>query len=45
MKLFGIVWKRLCKLWRSNERLLTGIDTHKWESKIETFRSLSRKRY
>jgi hypothetical protein len=45
MKIFGFILKRLRKLWRSNEGLLTGIDTHKWESKIEIFRSLSEKRY
>ncbi len=45
MKIFGLILKRLRTLWRSNESLLTGIDTHKWESKIEFFRSLSRKHY
>jgi len=45
MKMFGFIWKRLCKLWRSNESLWAGIDTHRWESKIEIFRSLSQKRY
>ena len=41
MEIIGFIWKRLSTLWRSNESLLTGIDTHKWESKIEIFRSLS----
>ena len=45
MKMLGFIWKRLRKLWRSDESLLTGIDTHKWESKIEIFRSLSEKHY
>ncbi len=45
MKMFGFIWKHLCKLLCSSESALTGIDSHKWESKIETFRSLSRKHY
>jgi hypothetical protein len=45
MKIFGFILKRLRKLWRSNESLLPGIDTHKWESKIEIFRSLSEERH
>jgi len=36
-KIFG----RLC---RSNGNLSTGIDSHRWESKVEITRSLSSKR-
>jgi hypothetical protein len=39
---FGFLWKRLRKLWHSNESVAPGIDSHKWESKIEIFRSLKR---
>lgn len=40
--MFGFLWKRLRKLWQSNESVAPGIDSHKWESKIEIFRSLKR---
>jgi len=39
---FGFFWKSLRKLWRSNESVVTGIDSHKWQSKIEIFRSFRR---
>lgn len=37
--MFGFLWKALCKLWRSNINEKSGIDTHKWESKIEIYRN------
>ncbi len=37
--MFGLLWKTLRKLWRSNETTEAGIDSHKWESKIEIFRN------
>ena len=37
--MFGFLWKSLRKLWQSNESAATGIDSHKWESKIEIYRS------
>ncbi len=44
MRVLRFVWKCWCELWRScgvsNE-----IDSHKWESKMETFRHVSRGRY
>ena len=40
--MFGFLWKSLRKLWRSNESVAPGIDSHKWESKIEIYRSLRR---
>jgi len=45
MCIFGFIWRRLRKLWGSSGTLQTGIDSHKWESKIEIFRSISRDRY
>jgi len=45
MRVCRFIWKRLCKLFWSRESTLTGIDSHKWESKIEIYRSLSRKRF
>jgi hypothetical protein len=40
--MFGLLWKSLRKLWRSSINQTTGIDSHKWESKIEILRSLRR---
>jgi hypothetical protein len=37
--MFGFLWKRLRTLWLSNESVAPGIDSHKWESKIEIYRS------
>jgi hypothetical protein len=37
--MFGFLWKNIRKLWRSDKAVTTGIDTHKWESKIEIYRS------
>ncbi len=45
MRIFGFIWKRLREFWQSSGTLQTGIDTHKWESKIEVFKSISRDRY
>ena len=45
MRIFGFIWKRLCKFWQSSGTLQTGIDSHKWESKIEVLQSISRDRY
>jgi hypothetical protein len=36
---FGFLWKSLRKLWKSDNSVATGIDSHKWESKIEILRS------
>ena len=44
MRVLKFVWKCLFGLWLS-ERNSIGIDSHKWESKIETYRCLSSKRY
>jgi hypothetical protein len=45
MYIFGFMWKRLRQLWRPSGTQQAGIDSHKWESKIESIRSLSRERY
>ena len=45
MRIFGFIWRRLRKLWQPSETLQTGIDSHKWESKIETLKSIPRDRY
>lgn len=37
--MFGFLWNRLRKLWQSNESVVPGIDSHKWESKIEIYRN------
>ena len=39
---FGFFWKSLCKLWQSNESVAPGIDSHKWASKVEVYRSFKR---
>jgi hypothetical protein len=44
MRILKFMWKWWRQLWRSTANLQTGIDSHKWESKIEVFRSLSGKR-
>ena len=44
MRVLKFVWKCLCGLWLS-EGNSTGIDSHKWESKIETYRRLSSRQY
>jgi hypothetical protein len=40
--MFGFLWKRFRKLWQSKEAVAPGIDSHKWESKIEIYRNLKR---
>ena len=45
MKVLKFVWKCWRGLWRSGQSLPTGINSHKWESKIEILRPLSRRRY
>jgi len=45
MCIFGFLWRRLRQFWRTSGTPHTGIDSHKWESKIESIRSLSRERY
>ena len=45
MRIFGFIWKHLRKFWQSSGTLQTEIDSHKWESKIEVFKSISRDRY
>ncbi len=37
--MFGFLWKSLRKLWHSNVSESAGIDSHKWESKIEVYRN------
>jgi hypothetical protein len=37
--MIGFLWKNLRKLWQSNKSVATGIDSHKWESKVEIYRS------
>ncbi len=44
MRVFKFVWKCWCGLWRLGW-ISTEIDSHKWESKMETFRPVSRRRY
>ena len=41
MGLFVLMWKVFRKFWSSGEAVSYGIDGHKWESKIEMFKSLS----
>jgi hypothetical protein len=41
----GLIWKHLRKFCRPCENPLTGVDSHKWESKVEIFKSLSSKRF
>lgn len=41
MGIFILMWKVFRKFWSSGEAISHGIDCHKWESKIETFRNLS----
>jgi hypothetical protein len=38
------MWKMFRKLWFSGETLSSGIDGHKWESKVEVFSNLSGRR-
>ena len=45
MRMLKFVWKCWCRLWRPCHRIPTGINSHKWESKIEILRNLSNKRY
>jgi hypothetical protein len=45
MHVLGFIWRRLCKFWRGSGNVQTGIDSHKWESKFEVYRSLSKDRY
>ena len=45
MFIFEFIWKCLRQLRRSRETPQTGIDYHKWESKTESFRSLSKEQY
>ena len=45
MRVLKFVWKCWCRLWRSRQNLPTGINSHKWESKIEILRHLSRRRH
>ncbi len=45
MFIFGFIWKCLRQLWRPSGTLQAGIDYHKWESKAESFRSLSKEQY
>ncbi|MHC4623509.1 MAG: hypothetical protein ACYS4W_06355 [Planctomycetota bacterium] len=44
MKFLRLMWKRWRQLWRSTYCLRTGVDSHKWESKLEILRDLSGKR-
>jgi len=43
--MLGLIWKHLCKFWGPCENPLTGVDSHKWESKVEIFKSLSGERF
>ena len=45
MFIFEFIWRWLRQLRRSRGTPQTGIDYHKWESKTESFRSLSREQY
>jgi hypothetical protein len=45
MFIFGFMRRCLRQLWRTSGNLHTGIDSHRWESKTESFRSLSREQY
>ena len=44
MRVLHFIWKCWRQLWRSSGAPPTGIDSHKWESKIEILRHLSSKR-
>lgn len=39
------MFKMFRKLWLSGETMSSGIDCHKWESKVEMFRNLSGRRH
>lgn len=41
MKKLRNIWKRLCELVGSAEGPSGGIDTHKWENKMEILRQFS----
>jgi hypothetical protein len=45
MRMLKFVWKCWCRLWRPCHRIPTGINSHKWESKIEILRNLSSKHH
>ncbi len=45
MRMLKFVWKYWCRLWRPCNRVPTGINSHKWESKIEILRNLSSKHH
>ena len=45
MFVFGFIRKCLRQLWRSCGPPHNGIDYHRWESKAESFRSLSKEQY
>jgi len=45
MRMLKFVWKYWCRLWRPCQRIPTGINSHKWESKIEILRNLSSKHH
>jgi len=45
MYIFGLFWRRLRKLWQASGSLQNVVDSYKWESKVESFRSLSKERY
>ena len=45
MRVLRFIQKWLCKLWGSGLSLSTGIDSHKWESKIEILSHLSNRCY
>ena len=44
MRVVKFLWKCWCGLWQSCAHS-TGIDSHKWESKMETFGRLPGRRY
>jgi len=39
LRILGLIWKHLCKFWGPCENPLTGVDSHKWESKVEIFKA------
>jgi len=41
MSILKRMWKMFCKIWPSGEAMPSGIDCHKWESKVEMFRNFS----
>ena len=45
MRIAKFIWKCWRGLWRPCHRMPTGINSHKWESKIEILRNLSSKRH